>query len=89
MPAAWPAFASADFEIAVAEPRGCRDEIIFLEVGMTQDTEVFIGAAVSRNSGAGIALLDENRSVSTLKVDDTIGVPGEECSFEGQDMLIM
>ena len=61
MPAAQPTFALADFEIAVAEPWGCRDEIFFLEVKMTQVTEVFVGTAASRNSGAGIPLLDKKQ----------------------------
>lgn len=86
MPAAQPAFALADFKIAVAEPRGCCDKIPFLEVETTQDTEVFVGMATSRNSGAGIPLLDKNRSVSASKVDDTVGAPAEERSFGSLDM---
>ena len=87
MPAAWPAFVSIDFEIAEAEPSGCRDEIPFLKAGTTEDTEVFVGTAASQNSGAGIPSLDKNRSILALEVDETVGVRAEERSFEDLDMF--
>jgi len=85
MLAARPAFVSVDFEIADVEPSGCRDEIPFLEAGTTQDTDV--GTVESRNSGAEIPLLDKNRSVLASKVDETVGAPAEERSFEGLNMF--
>ena len=82
MPAAWPAFVSIDFEIAEAEPSGCRDEIPFLEAGTTEDTEVFVGTAASRNSFTGQKQI--NISIGGC---ETVGAQVEERSFEDLDMF--
>jgi len=78
MLAAWP---FPDFEINVAESRGCCDRVPFFEVGRPQDVEVLVDGTTSQNSGAGIPVLDENGSVSASRIDDGVGVTVEKHDF--------
>jgi len=86
MLAAWP---FSDFEIDVAESRSCCDGLPFFEAGRPQDAEVFVDGATSRNSGAGIPVLDENGSVSASWIDDAVGVTVEERNFAGLNRFMM